>query len=217
MEIAFGSFFGGLVYSNFLGFKRFMGRCSVLLLVTSLLLALSVIVVPAGYVTQQGEEPLIRVKLSKNPKTFTLGATGKFNINEYASGKILYTGEGVLQCSFSDSESMSFSIFVDTFYTRDDATNFAKAMQTRFPEEVEVTIRADGNLFRLEMGKYKSEEEAQQALDTYLSDIPSAVLVGSIGLAIRIGDKLVFRPPTNMELLNLVSVEAIDGLSEIQG
>jgi stage II sporulation protein D (peptidoglycan lytic transglycosylase) len=187
-----------------------MGRCSVSLLVISLIL-LSLVLGFPGEVKQLGQEPMIRVYLSKNPKGFALGATGAFSVNEYASGKTLYSGKGELQCSFSNSESMSFSIFVDTFYSRDDATMFGEAMQSRFPVKVPVNIRADGKLFRLEMGKYKSEEEAQKALDEYFSDIPSAVLIGSIGLAIRLGDKLVFRPPTNRELLNLVSIVSTDG------
>lgn len=186
-----------------------MGRYSVSLLVISAIALLATLGCPQG-VKQLGQEPMIRVYMAKNPEQFTLSATGGYHIKEYTNGKILYSGDGELQCSYSSTESMSFSIFLDTFYSRQDATSFADAMQTRLDEDIPVNIRADGDLFRLEMGKFKSEEEAKRFLDEHFSDIPTAVLVGSIGLAIRLGDKLIFRPPTNMELLNLVYISPSD-------
>jgi len=172
----------------------------------------------APVANQLGQEPEVRVLLAKNPEEFNIGGTDTFYVKEAASGKVLYEGKGELFGQFSDSESMSFSIFIDTFYTHEDAELFASAMQTRFTEEIPVSIRADGELFRLEMGKYKTQEEAQEALDTYFGDIPSAVLVASVGFAIKLGEALIFRPPTDREYLKLVNIESSpDGYVKFKG
>ena len=186
-----------------------MGRYSVSLLVISAVVLWVIFAYPSG-AEQLGQEPMIRVYMAKNPEQFTLGATGDYNINEYASGKTLYSGKDQLSCTFSSLESRNFSIYIDTFYSREDAESFADILQNRFDKDIPIKIKSEGELFRLEMGEFDNEQDALVFLEKYFSDIPTSELIGSVGLEIRLGDKLIFRPPTGMELINLVSVAPSD-------
>ena len=150
-------------------------------------------------VSSVSKEPTIRVSLGYCPKEFTIGSAGKFTLLDSTSKKEIFAGEGEVKCVLSDSSAVVYSLFVDTFYTYDDASKFGATLSARFPENTQIKIVLSNNLFSLEMGEYQSEEDAKNALKIILSDIPKASVVASNGSMFSIANKLSLRPQTDAQ------------------
>lgn len=145
------------------------------------------------------KEPTIRVSLGYCPKEFTIGSVGKFALVDSASSKQIFAGEGDVKCVINDAAAVVFSLFIDTFYTYDDANKFGATLSARFPENTPLKIVLIKNLYSLEIGEYATEEEAKTTLATLLSDIPKASVVASNGNMFSIDGKLALRPQADSQ------------------
>lgn len=145
------------------------------------------------------KEPTIRVSLGYCPKEFTIGSVDKFSLIDSVSKKQIYVGEGEIKCVLSDAAAVVFSIFIDTFYTYEDANKFGTTLAIRFPENTPTKIVLVNNLYSLEIGEFSTEDDAKNAIASLLSDIPKASVIASNGNMFSIDGKLALRPQADLQ------------------
>jgi stage II sporulation protein D len=154
----------------------------------------------------------IKVAIGINPKSFTIGATGDFFLIDPASGKELLVSSKEIKCQVSDDSAKYYAVYIDTFYSFDDANGFGQLLCKRFPEDPGKNVcSVEKGLFRLEIGKFKSEDEAKLAISSYLADIDKADIVQTDASGIRLGDSLLMRKPANKGIWQLAIVKPLNG------
>lgn len=153
----------------------------------------------------------IKVCIGKNPKEFTLGATGDFFLIDPGSGKELYAGSKEIKCKIITDSAKYYSVFIDTFYTFDDADGFGALLGKRFPTDPGRRVLAvDKGFFRLDIGFFKTEDEAKSAITSFLSDIPKAKVSQTDKSGVMLGDSLTMKPPTDKTVWQLVIVKPMN-------
>lgn len=153
----------------------------------------------------------IKVCIGSNPKEFTLGASGEYLLIDPGSGKQLYAGSKELKCKVNADSVKYYSVFIDTFYTYDDADSFGLLLGKRFPADPGRRVLAvENGFFKLEMGNFKTEDDAKMAISTYLSDIPKAVISQTDTCGISLGDSLAMKPPVDKTVWQFVIVKPMN-------
>ncbi len=163
-----------------------------------------------GALAQEPACQTIKVAIGSNPKDFSLGATGDYFFIDPGSGKELVAGTKEVKCKVSSDTTKVYSIYIDTFYTYDDADGFGIILGKRFPEDPGRRVTAiDGGLFRLELGQYQSEDDAKLAMST-LTDIPKASICSSTLAGVKVGDTLLLKPPVDKKVWQFLIIKPMD-------
>lgn len=157
---------------------------------------------------------LIKVCIGSNPKEFTLGASGDYFLIDPGSGKELFAGSKEIKCKIIADSVKYYSVFIDTFYTYDDADGFGMLLSKRFPTDPSRRVFAvDNGFFKLELGNFKTEEEAKSAITTYLSDIPKATVNQTDNNGVMLGESLTMKPPIDKTVWQFVIIKPMNQLS----
>ena len=183
-----------------MAYKRCLALLSALLLAGNCLLPVTV--------AQNEVCQTFKVCIGSNPKEFTLGSSGDYQLIDPGSGKQLYAGSKEIKCKVTSDSTKYYSVFIDTFYTYDDADNFGLLLSKRFPADPGRRVLAvNEGYFKLEMGTFKTEDEAKTAISTYLNDIPKAVVSQTDAYGISLGDSLALKPPIDKTVWQFLIVK----------
>ena len=161
----------------------------------------------------------IKVAIGNDPKEFTLGASGDFFLIDPGTGKELLAGTKEIKCKVSTDSATYSAISVDTFYTYEDADGFGNILCKRFPADPgKRVVAVDKGLFQLEIGAFKTDDDAKCAITNFLSDIPKATVVKTSLAGVSLGDSLVMKPPKDQKAWQFVIVRPMyNGYSMFNG
>ncbi len=164
-----------------------------------------------GALAQEKPCQTIKVSIGSNPKEFSIGATGDFFLIDPGSGKELVAGSKEVKCRVSRDATVIYSVYIDTFYTYDDADGFGMLLCKRFAEDPTRRVTAiEGGLFKLEVGQFKTEDDAKKAIAETLADIPKAEVTSATLAGVRIGETLLLKPPVDKKAWQFLIIKPME-------